>query len=257
MSGSALPGPAGRLFTVDPGKKPKNAGTRSGTFHAGPGEPDALAVGEDKLPGQQRGAVRDGAASRTAVEKGVPDSIRLARFRELILPHLDAAYNLARYLTREPATADDVVQEAFLRAYSRFDTYTGGDARAWVLQITRNCFLTWAMSRRAQQFLPLDGEPAAEAGAAYNFAGIPAGIDRDTPESELMKRADIEMVRTLIEELPQPFREVLVLREFEELSYQQIADLMATPIGTVMSRLARARQLFAKAWLDSAGRERR
>jgi RNA polymerase sigma-70 factor (ECF subfamily) len=191
------------------------------------------------------------------VEQGVPDSIRLARFRELILPHLDAAYNLARYLTREPAAADDIVQEAFLRAYSRFETYAGGDARAWVLQITRNCFLTWAKSRQAQRTLPLDGRPASEAGIAYDLAGLPAGIDRDTPESELMRRADIEMVRTLIAELPEPFREVLVLREFEDLSYQQIADLTAAPIGTVMSRLARARQLFAKAWLDHAGRERR
>jgi RNA polymerase sigma-70 factor (ECF subfamily) len=181
--------------------------------------------------------------------------VQLARFRELILPHLDAAYNLARYLTRDPATADDIVQDAFLRAYRRFDTYAGGDARAWVLQITRNCFLTWAKSRQAQRILPLDRESAAEAGTVYNLAGIPAGIDHDTPESELIRRADIEMVRTLIEELPQPFREVLVLREFDDLSYQQIADVTATPIGTVMSRLARARQLFAKAWLDNAGRE--
>jgi RNA polymerase sigma factor (sigma-70 family) len=257
MSGSAVPGPAGRLFTVDPGKKPKNAGNGNGTLHPDSSGRGASAKGEDKLLGQQRRAVRNGAASPAALEKGLPDSIRLARFRELILPHLDAAYNLARYLTRDPAAADDIVQEAFLRAFRSFDTYAGGDARAWILQITRNCFLTWAMSRQAQRLVPLDGEPAVEAGTAYNLAGLPAGIDQETPETELMRRADIEMVRALIEEIPQPFREVLVLREFEELSYQQIADLTGTPIGTVMSRLARARQLFAKAWLEDTGRERR
>jgi RNA polymerase sigma-70 factor (ECF subfamily) len=229
--------------------------SRGGTFHAGPDKPDALAAEDGKLAGHQPSIAMDGAGMPGAVEQGVPDSTRMARFRELILPHLDAAYNLARYLTREPVAADDIVQEAFLRAFSRFDTYAGGDARAWVLQITRNCFLTWAKSRQALRMLPLDGEPAAEAGTAYNLAGIPAGADQDTPESELMRRADIEMVRTLIEELPQPFREVLVLREFEDLSYQQIADITVAPIGTVMSRLARARQLLAKAWLDHAGRE--
>jgi RNA polymerase sigma-70 factor (ECF subfamily) len=227
------------------------------TFHAGPGEPDALGLEGGKLAGQQPGAARDGAAMPAAADQGLPGSIRLARFRALILPHLDAAYNLARYLTREPVAADDIVQEAFLRAYSRFDTYAGGDPRAWILQITRNCFLTWVKSRQAQRLQPLDGEQGAEAGTVYNLAGLPAGIEQETPESQLMRRADIEMVRTLIEELPQPFREVLVLREFEDLSYQQIASLTAIPIGTVMSRLARARQLFAKAWLDYTGREGR
>jgi RNA polymerase sigma-70 factor (ECF subfamily) len=160
-------------------------------------------------------------------------------------------------LAREPAAADDIVQEAFLRAYSHFDTYSGGNARAWILQITRNCFLTWAKSKQAQRILPVDEVPAAEAGTAYDFSGVPAGIDQDTPESELLRRANIEMVRTVVEGLPEPFKEVLILREFDDLSYQEIADLIAVPIGTVMSRLARARQLFAKAWLDSAKREHR
>jgi RNA polymerase sigma factor (sigma-70 family) len=250
MSGSAVPGPAGRLLTVDHGQKQKNPGKRADGFHAGAGGPDALALGEDKPPS----AGRDEACGQLPAEGSIPESTQLARFRELILPHLDAAYNLARYLAREPAAADDIVQEAFLRAYSRFNTYAGGNARAWILQIIRNCFLTWAKSRQGLRILPLDGVQAAEAGTTYDFAGMPAGIDQDTPESELIRRADIEMVRTLIEELPQPFREVLVLREFDDLSYQQIAHLTAVPIGTVMSRLARARQLFAKAWLGNAGR---
>jgi RNA polymerase sigma factor (sigma-70 family) len=252
MSGSAVPGPAGRLITVDPGQKQKNSGKHADSFHAGAGGPDTLALGESELPSPGRDETR----GQLAVEEGVLESVQLARFHELILPHLDAAYNLARYLAREPAAADDIVQEAFLRAYSRFNTYAGGNARAWILQITRNCFLTWAKSRQGQRTMPLDGAPAADAGTLYDLPGIPACIDQDTPESELIRRADIEMVRTLIEELPQPFREVLVLREFDDLSYQQIAHLTGAPIGTVMSRLARARQLFAKAWPGDAGRVR-
>ena len=257
MGGPAVPGPTGQLFTVGANQKQKKADHRIGAARATSGEPDALAVAEDKISKSRPGAGKDGTASPAAVKHGAPDDIRLARFHEIIVPHLDAAYNFARYLSREPAAADDIVQEAFLRAYTHFDSYAGGDARAWILRITRNCFLTWAKSRQASRNLPLDEQPVDEAGAVYNLAGIPAGVDQVTPESELMRRADIEMVRTLIERIPQPFREVLILREFDDLSYQQIADLIVAPIGTVMSRLARARQLFAKAWLESAERERR
>jgi RNA polymerase sigma-70 factor (ECF subfamily) len=235
MSGPAVPGHAGQFFSGNPDGKQKNAGGRRGTVHAESSEPD----------------------HRPAAEQSVPDGIRLVRFRELILPHLDAAYNFARYLTRDPAAADDIVQDAFLRAYRHFGSFAGGDARAWILQITRNCFLTWAKSKHVLRAVPLEGEPADETGTVYNLAGIPAGIDQNTPETELMRRADIERVRALIEEMPQPFKEVLVLREFEDLSYQQIAELTAAPVGTVMSRLARARQLFAKAWLANAEGERR
>lgn len=172
-------------------------------------------------------------------------------FHELMLPHLDAAYNLARYLAREPDAADDIVQEAFLKGYRAFDGYRGGDARAWILAITRNCFFDWAKARKFDsdrtgariKGTALDGEEG-EGGAAIEFYDP----DQETPEKAAISRDETQKVRKVIETLPTHFREALVLRELEELSYQEIAAITATPIGTVMSRLARARHMFAEAW---------
>ncbi len=174
---------------------------------------------------------------------GVLSPEQTLRFRELMLPHMDGAYNLARYLTRDPTAAEDIVQEAFLRAFRAFPTYRGGAPKAWLFAIVRNCFLTWAGANRSwnEVLVAEDGLSQPDALAHANAAD--AG--QDDPEHALMRRRDAEMVRTVIENLPEPFRETLVLREMEELSYKDIAGLTGAPIGTVMSRLARARQMLA------------
>lgn len=169
------------------------------------------------------------------------------RFETTILPHLDAAYNFARFLSRDADAAQDIVQEAFLRAHRSFAQYRGGDARAWVFAIVRNCYRGWARHGRERAFkeMPL-GDTTGEEGA-----GSPAhdlASEADTPEMALIRRSDSARVQAVIGALPEAMREVLVLREFEDFSYRQIAELTEVPIGTVMSRLARARQEFSLAW---------
>ena len=166
------------------------------------------------------------------------------RFRELILPHMDGAYNFARYLTRDPTAAEDIVQEAFLRAFRALPTFRGEAPKAWLFAIVRNCFLSWAASARGAGRAVVDEGALSETQvqALANVADEAAA----TPEAALLRRREIETVRAVIENLPEPFRETLVLRELEELSYKEIAALTASPIGTVMSRLARARQMLGE-----------
>lgn len=164
---------------------------------------------------------------------------RARQFRELVLPHLDGAYNFARYLTRDPVAAEDIVQDAFLRAFRAFPTYRGGAPKAWLFAIVRNCFLNWAGGRASSGRVLVD-EGALSDAQSLALANV-ADPDQDTPEIALLRRRDAEAIRAVIENLPEPFRETLVLREMEELSYKEIAALTAAPIGTVMSRLARAR----------------
>ena len=156
---------------------------------------------------------------------------KLASFETTILPHLDAAYNLARWLTRNDADAEDVVQEAYLRAFRFFGGFHGDDGRAWLLGIVRNTSYTWMQQNRSAQLnTPLDDE-------------LPeVGSDDMNPEAQLLQKADAQMLRQAVEELPLEFREVLVLRELDEMSYKQIAVVADLPLGTVMSRLARARK---------------
>ncbi len=161
------------------------------------------------------------------------------RFQEVILPHLDAAYNLARWLTRNDQDAEDVVQEACLRAFKSFGGHRGGDGRAWLLTIVRNTGYTWLQKNRARQsVLPLDEE-------LYN---VPCeGAD---PEVRMLQSIDGQIVRQALEELPTEFREVMVLRELENLAYKEIAHIADIPIGTVMSRLARARKLLRQRLME-------
>jgi RNA polymerase sigma factor (sigma-70 family) len=168
----------------------------------------------------------------------------LARFKQDIVPQLDAAYNFARFLSRDADAAQDIVQEAFLRAYRSFAGYRGGDARAWIFTIVRNCYRSWLMDRRRKLRLEVDhhGEGDSEA----PITNIPS--DEDTPEAMLVREAETQTVRLILNTMPRPFREILVLRELEELSYRQISEITALPIGTVMSRLARARRAFGAAW---------
>jgi RNA polymerase sigma factor (sigma-70 family) len=168
---------------------------------------------------------------------------RTRQFRETILPHLDGAYNFARYLSRDATAAEDIVQEAFLRAFRAFGNFRGGAPKAWLFAIVRNCFLDWAAGRSGQERVLVD-EGALTGAQAEALANV-ADPDQDDPEVALLRRREAQTVRAVIENLPEPFRETLVLRELEELSYREIAALTAAPIGTVMSRLARARQMLS------------
>ena len=155
------------------------------------------------------------------------------RFEALVLPHLDAAYNLARWLTHTDQDGEDVVQEAFLRAFRFFDGFHGETARAWLLTIVRNTAMTWLSERRA-----------STATREYDEERH-GGAHSDGPEARLSRKEEREEVNAALKQLSAEFREVLVLREMEDLSYREIAQVAAIPIGTVMSRLSRARKEFA------------
>lgn len=167
--------------------------------------------------------------SATISSNRMAESGKLARFEQIVIPHLDAAYNLARWLMRNEHDAEDAVQEAYLRAFRFFDTFEGGDGRPWLLAIVRNACRTLFQRAGAR-------ETITEFDEQKHGAGYAAG-----PEECLLKQVDIETVRSCIEALPPDYREVVVLREIEELSYKEIAAAVAAPVGTVMSRLSRAR----------------
>jgi RNA polymerase sigma-70 factor (ECF subfamily) len=159
----------------------------------------------------------------------VQEDSKQARFEELIMPHLDAAYNLARWLTRNEHDAEDVVQDAFLRAFKFFDGFHGSNSRSWLLSIVRNATFDWLKRNRKSELTAVFDEELHSQDAAEQAGSSLAGADQ-------------EMVRKSIEELPVEFREVTILRELEGMSYKEIAEITGAPIGTVMSRLARARK---------------
>lgn len=161
------------------------------------------------------------------------------RFRSIIWPYVGDALSLARWLTGNTADAEDVVQESCIRAIKGLDGYAGGNARAWLLAIVRNTSFTWLARHRPRSLL-VSGEPADLAAADQ------AATDRPDPEAQLIARADAEMVTRAIQRLPADAREILVLRDINELTYRDIASLLAIPLGTVMSRLARARSLLGR-----------
>jgi RNA polymerase sigma-70 factor, ECF subfamily len=153
-------------------------------------------------------------------------------FETTVLPYLNSAYNLARWLTRNEHDAEDIVQEAFLRALRSFDTFIPGrDARAWLLTIVRNSCRTWHRQNRPH-------ETALE----WDLDSQPAVATWSDPEALLIKNANSELIRQAIGQLPFEYREILILRELEELSYKEIAQIAEIPLGTVMSRLSRARR---------------
>jgi RNA polymerase sigma-70 factor (ECF subfamily) len=177
---------------------------------------------------------------------------QVQQFHALILPHLDGAYSLARYLTRDPVLSDDVVQDAMVRAFRAFGSFRGGSARAWLFAIVRNCCRTAQSSAAARVALVIHESGLSEEAAAKLGDHADPG---PSPEDEVMRRADIGMVRTAIEAIPEPFREAIVLRELEDLSYAEIAEVTGVPIGTVMSRLARGRAMLAKELLPPKSAE--
>lgn len=161
-------------------------------------------------------------------------------FERVVLPHLDAAYNLARWLMRDPTAAEDVLQEAMVRALTYFASFKGVNPRAWLLQIVRHTAYGSLALNRGAETVPLAAESDDGVGAELVSA-------EDDPEVTLLRTRESRQVRELIAALPVELREALVLREFEECSYKEIAEATQTPIGTVMSRLWRARQLLARA----------
>jgi len=170
-----------------------------------------------------------------------PDPARSLHFERDVLPHLDAAWGLARWLARVDHDADDVLQEAMLRAYRYYDVGGRDNVRAWLLAIVRNTFYTL----RTQA-------PVASLVDEFDEAIHGAGDDGPSPESVFLREADAQELRGAIEQLPLEFREVLVLREFEECSYKEIVDITGLKMGTVMSRLARARERLARALCTAA-----
>jgi RNA polymerase sigma-70 factor (ECF subfamily) len=165
----------------------------------------------------------------------VDDQEKQARFEEKIMPHLDSAYNLARWLTRNEHDAQDVVQEAFLRAFKFFGGFHGGNSRLWLLSIVRNACYDWLRRNRPGQGV-----------APYEEEVHGIVEDSPTPGTLLAQKVDNEVLRQAIEELPLEFRESLVMRELEGFTYKEIAEVAGVPIGTVMSRLARARDQLRK-----------
>jgi len=168
---------------------------------------------------------------------------RVSNFEQVMLPHLDAAYNLARRLVRDPSIAEDVVQDAYERACKYFAAFRGGSGRAWLLQIVRNAaYSTLKAQRRRMEVSLSSGMLAAEED----------GVDMDIPDSSpgpeatLAQRQDLAALDDAFNALPVAWRECLILREVEELSYKEMARIMEVPIGTVMSRLSRARQALQR-----------
>jgi len=172
----------------------------------------------------------------------VDASIRRVRFEREVLPHLDAAYNLARWLLRNDQDAEDVTQDSMLRAYRFFDGFRGANAKAWLLAIVRNASYSWLARKRLNTSVVgadvprhLDDADPAEAAATD-----------ETPESLLAVKVELTVLQGSLDELPVEYREVLVLRELEELSYKEISAAIDVPLGTVMSRLSRARALLQR-----------
>jgi len=157
------------------------------------------------------------------------EATRLARFEEIVLPHLNAAYNLARWLLRNEHDAQDAVQEAYLRAYRFFDGFQGGDGRAWLMAIVRNTCRTSLQQTGKMEAAEFDEDQHSQYCPSFG------------PEAHMIQQSNADSVRRCIEELPAEYKDALVMREMEEMSYKEIAEATAVPIGTVMSRLARAR----------------
>src|SRR5579863_2850092 len=185
-------------------------------------------------------------------EDALPNDDRRRRFELLALPHLDAAYNLARWLAGNPTDAEDVVQDAYLRAYRYFDAFQGGNFRVWLLTIVRNAFMTWVKENRSGRMMFVPDTPVAD---NADREEIMWGSRPRDPETLLLESIDSQMLSRLMEQLPAEYREVLLLREVEDLAYKEIAEVTGVPMGTVMSRLSRARLSLRKLRLEQAETE--
>ncbi len=179
----------------------------------------------------------------TSQETTQDDPERARRFREAALPHLDDVYTLARYLLRDASDAEDAVQECYLRALKHFDTYRGPAMKPWLFAILRNvCRAEYARRASAPATTIDDTAEAAEQTPLWHE-------EQQTPEADMLRERDASAIRRIIDTLAEPFKETFVLREINNLSYREIADAVGAPVGTVMSRLARARAMLRSAWL--------
>jgi RNA polymerase sigma factor (sigma-70 family) len=171
------------------------------------------------------------------------DPERARRFRDAALPHLDDVYTLARHLLRDAADAEDAVQECYLRALKHFDSYRGPAMKPWLLAILRNVCRAEFARRASSATAPIDDVPDdADQTPLWHET-------QDTPETQVLRRRDATAIQRLVADLAEPFRETFVLREIQNLSYREIADVVGAPVGTVMSRLARARAMLRAAWM--------
>ncbi len=172
----------------------------------------------------------------------VTEAMKARRFEEIVLPHLNTAYNLARWLSHSDQDAQDIVQEAYLRAYKFFDGCHGEDARAWLLAIVRNTTYTWLQKNREH----IKNTPFDEEVHGLHEEGSATLLNQadNNPEAIVARNDDKRRINHSLAQLPLEFREVLILRELENLSYKEIAIVVGVPIGTVMSRLARGRKLL-------------
>jgi len=175
------------------------------------------------------------------------DDDRARRFREAALPYLDDVYTLARYLLRDSTDAEDAAQECYLRALRHFDTYRGPAIKPWLFAILRNVCRS-EFSRRSNAPVAVKGQTEADEEATPLWQEA-----QGTPETQILRERDEVTIRRLVAELPEPFREAIVLREINDLSYREIADVVGAPVGTVMSRLARARSMLRNAWMAEEG----
>ena len=186
---------------------------------------------------------------RHATDLNVDDQIDQNRFAEVFLPHLDDAFRLARWISGSRADAEDIVQEASLRAFKGIRNFSGGNTRAWTLTIVRNASYSWLAKNRPSTVVlteDLDQRAREEMERGAGNGDVP------TPEAALIAKMEAEEVRNAVATLPLPFREILVLREIHDLDYRSIAEIIQVPIGTVMSRLARARKLIFATLRESA-----
>jgi RNA polymerase sigma factor (sigma-70 family) len=201
------------------------------------------------MPGRWIEAGRACAFSAKAGQEPMPvttseqDPDKARRFRDAALPLLDDAYTLARYLLRDADDAEDAVQECYLRALKHFDSYRGPAMKPWLFAILRNVCRAEFARRAGSPSSALDEVPD-------DAAQTPLWHDApETPEGQILRRWDADTIRRLVAALAEPFRETLVLREIQNLSYREIADVAEVPVGTVMSRLARARAMLRSAWM--------
>ena len=182
-------------------------------------------------------------ARATHVLARTADHDRRAKFEALILPHLDVAYALARWLTRNDADASDVVQDSFLRAFRYFDSYRGGETKAWLLKIVRRTCYDWMARNRPTNVISLDADQEADGETTA------VSISQD---AQLESRSDLKQLGLIVASLPAQLRDTIVLRELHQLGYREIAEVTRVPIGTVMSRLHRARSQLLQAMGESS-----
>jgi RNA polymerase sigma-70 factor (ECF subfamily) len=177
------------------------------------------------------------------------DPAKARRFRDAALPHLDAVYTLARYLLRNRADAEDAVQECYLRALRHFETLRSPDIKPWLFAILRNVCRTEYARRSVVELRDVNADLDNSEEAEPLWGEAP-----ETPETTMMRKLDAAAIQRLVAALPEAFREVIVLREIDDLSYRDIAEVVGAPVGTVMSRLARGRSILRTAWLAEGQR---